>query len=290
MDRPWWESPVCWLCDYGLFVVTFSLILILGMYRFLYTAILVGPLMMPTPTATQVIAMRTNTPFPTELSSTPTVTMTSTPAPEKPEYILVFLPVNWKSSQSAFERSAQDQADTFISESGVEKYFDVKVVILENGVETISLGSDTLVLDVLEFALQQQPGDRYIGLTDGDLSLEGKNDVVGWTSGGFAMVAEYQEEYVVAHELGHTFGLCDEYSYTDWSRQDKEYVGGCPNPYPENCPREESNVPICRGDPASDGSNSIMGPAGVPGEYSFNDASYKQLQNFFKNTSNGDTP
>lgn len=203
---------------------------------------------------------------------------------------MVFVPVNWQSDQVAFRESAQDQAGIFIRESNIEKYFSVNVVILERGIENVSLRRYELVYDILEFALQVQPGDRYIGLTDGDLRPGGDSNVVGWTSGGFAMVAEYTEDYVVTHELAHTFGLCDEYSYTDWNLQNSEYDGGCPNPYPKDCPRVESDVPVCDGAPADDGSNSIMGPAGLPGDYSFNNASFTHLQKVFETLSNGDIP
>lgn len=290
MDKSWWESPFCWLCDYGMFAIVFLMILLFGAYRFLFADIPEILVVDSTPTATPITALLTNTPAPTKLSLTLTPILTLTPAPEKPEFIVVFVPVNWGSTDSEFRTATQNQADIFIRESGIENYFDVKVVILENGLENASLRSDNLVIDILEIALQEQPGDRYVGLTDGDLNPDGESDVVGWTSGGYAMVAEYQEEYVVAHELGHTFGLCDEYSYADWSAQNAEYDGGCPNPYPIDCPREKNAKDLCPGEPASDGSNSIMGPAGLRGAYSFNDASYAHMQDFFKNASIGGSP
>jgi hypothetical protein len=285
MDKPWWEDPLCWLCDYGIFVMVFFLILIFGAYRFLYKAVPATPLAVPTPVATLMTVTLTNTASPVETSAVPA--LTSTPAPERTEFILVFVPVNWASGQPAFQQAAQDQANIFITKSGIENYFTVTVVALENGIADVSLASDTLVYDVLEFALQVQPGERYVGLTDGDLNPGGDSNVVGWTSGGSAMVAEYQNVYVVTHELGHTFGLCDEYNYAVWSRQNEEYDGGCPNPYPQDCTREESNQPTCNGTPALDGNNSIMGPAGLTGEYSFNDASYSHLQEVFGTLSSG---
>ena len=288
MIKSWWESPVCWLCDYGLFVIVFLMILLFGLYRFQYDIPTEMPAIVPVPSSTSVVVVTTNTLFFTE--PIPVLSVTFTPAKDKPEFILVFVPVDWQSDQSAFQEAAQNQARIFKSESTIEKYFTVKVVILEQGIENVSLGSDELVYDILEFALQEQPGDRYIGLTDGDLHPEGDSNVVGWTSGGLAMVAEYNDEYVVTHELGHTFGLCDEYSYTDWSLQNAENDGGCPNPYPKDCPRVDSDAPVCEGAPAKDGGNSIMGPAGLLGEYSFNNACLTHLQETFAVLSGGGFP
>lgn len=288
MNRSWWESPACWLCDYGLFGAIFLMILLFGLHRLQRGLPVVVPEIVMSPSSTNVSAMATNEPFPAQPIPVPSVMVT--PVNDKPDFILVFLPVDWRSTQSLFYEAAQNQAGVFISESNIEKEFRVSIIILEHGIENVSLESDELIYDILEFGLQEQPGDRYIGLTDGDLSLEGDDSVVGWTSGGLAMVAEYNDEYVVAHELGHTFGLCDEYGYADWSLQNAEYEGGCPNPYPIDCPRIESDGPVCDGAPAEDGSNSIMGIAGLYGEYSFNEASFNHLQEYFLILSSGDVP
>jgi hypothetical protein len=285
------DRTICLVCDYGLVALVFILVFLLGFLQLQNKNI--NPPSITSPVATTAIATPTIVSTPIMLSTLqPAFTQvisfpvlpTLIPSPEKPEFILVFVPVNWGLSQSEFQQAAQAQSDIFINESDIENYFTVTVVALKNGVENASLGSDTLVYDMQEFALQEQAGNRYIGLTDGDLSPEGDSNVVGWTSGGSAMVAEYQDKYVVTHELGHTFGLCDEYSYSDWSRQNEAYdgSGGCPNPYPKDCPHEESDEPICNGAPASDGSNSIMGPAGLPGDYSFNKKSKDHLQEVFQ--------
>jgi hypothetical protein len=281
MNRPWWESPVCWLCDYGMFAMIFLLILLFGLYRYQFgTPVAAPPVMPPVPTSTSVTPVSTNAPLPTKTLPVPAVT--STPVNDRPEFILVFVPVNWKSEISIYQDASQNQAQIFMRETNIERYFTVTVVILEQGIENIAMDSTDIVYDIVEFAVQKQAGDRYIGLTDGDLSPGGDSSVVGWTSGGSAMVVEYPDEYVVAHELGHTFGLCDEYSYTEWNRQNSEFAMGCPNPYPEHCPQVDSSTVDCDGERASDGSNSIMGPAGLAGEYSFNKSCSMHLRTMFE--------
>lgn len=274
---------LCWICDYILFAAIFLIILLLGLWRLQIGNTQGFPVSGPIATSTLVAVSGTTTPQPTstQIVSSP-ISPTATSAPEKPEFVIVFVPVNWQSSQSAFETVAQSQADTFISESNLGLYFTPKVIILQDGLQNVSLSNENLIYDILEFGLQKQAGDRYIGLTDGDLKLEGNSDIVGWTSGGQAVVAESNDPYVVAHELGHTFDLCDEYSFTEWSLQNSEKEGGCPNPYPPECPRVESDKPNCVGLPTQDGRNSIMGPAGLDGQYGFNLPCITQLENYFK--------
>jgi len=293
MNKSWWESSVCWLCDYSTFVMVALLVLAIGAYRWLRVTPLPSPATTPTsefvntPTNISVTSTRKPPTLTPTLILTSTPAFTATPAIEKPEFVLVFVPVNWEFGLSEFEQAAEAHAEIFIRESGIENYFSVRFVAMKTGLEGVSLGSDTLVYDIVEFAaMQEQPADRYIGLTNGDLNPDGESDVVGWTSGGLAVAAEYQDEFVVAHELGHTFGLCDEYSFLDWERQNENYSSGCPNPYPDAdiCPHKETEN-LCEGNPATDGSNSIMGPAGMPGDYSFNQACYSHLQGVFKTES-----
>lgn len=58
-----------------------------------------------------------------------------------------------------------------------------------------------------------------------------------------------------SHELGHTYGLCDEYSYCAWKSQNdfRWFMGGCPNPFPYECGSE--NCEEC----GSDGDTNING-------------------------------
>jgi hypothetical protein len=80
--------------------------------------------------------------------------------------------------------------------------------------------------------------DRVVGILPRgtiDASLGGEN-AVGWAPipGSSAFVEDHATDiaqHTVAHELGHTYGLCDEYSSFEWGRQHLGLIlsGGCPN-------------------------------------------------------------
>ncbi|MCA9951767.1 MAG: PD40 domain-containing protein [Anaerolineales bacterium] len=201
----------------------------------------------------------------------------------KPEYVIVVVPVMWRSSMGEFEQTAREELDHFISESQIERYADVRIEIITNPLTEVSLADPDLPDLVQRYALSLVSGDRYVGLTDGDLMMDGSSSIVGWTRfGSSAIVAEVGFSMVTAHELGHTFDLCDEYNYLYWSEQNKSLTLGCPNPYPDICPQTGNGV-VCEGWPARDGSPSIMGPARGPSQR-YNDPSLIQLQTVFEDT------
>lgn len=201
----------------------------------------------------------------------------------KPEYVLVLVPVAWSGTMDEFDRAANEQARLFIEQSEIELFADVRIVLLHDNLTSVSLSDDNLPDRVMRFALAREPGDRYIGVTDGDLILDGNSSVVGWTHlGGLAVICEASYSAVTAHELGHTFDLCDEYNYVYWLQQNAE-LGGCPNPYPSTCPQIGADIAMCGGMPADDGSPSIMGPA-VQVEQGYNRPSLDHLHSMFEST------
>lgn len=284
MNRSVGEQVTCFLCDYGLFALACLLVAGVAIVRLLSTESPVVPPVArePTPVSTAFLPAPSpeaiSTDVPVE-SITPT---TLPPVISRYQYTLAFIPLNWAGSPAAFSQSAQQNAVFFINQSGLQDFFDVQVLIIPEGLENQDFSSDDLVYDVMFYAIENQIiADRYIGLTDGDLSPEGISSVVGWTTGEQGMVVEALEIFVTAHELGHTFGLCDEYSYAEWLRQNEEF-GGCPNQYPPSCPQVLMAGVVCEGFSAPGGENSIMGPAGLPGDYAFNEESLDQIHNYFQ--------
>lgn len=304
---------ICFLCDYGLPLLAVAVVLLVAAWRFTAAREL-SPLPLETATPTSTIQAPSPTPTlnetvtvtpvgPTltlEAALPPTATITqaptqtvmpaASPTPELLEYVLAIIPVDWLGSQREFEVAARQHANLFISESGMDEFFRIQLEILpiERGMLGADLSSENLVYDIIQWGLGTIPADRYIGLTDGDISLYGISDIAGWTAGPdtLAVVGEAAAVSVTAHELGHTYGLCDEYSYSAWSQQNLEFLEGCPNPYPTDCP-QDTMAGLCPGNPTQDGRFSMMGPAGMPGDYGFNTPCYEHLQSVFRELSGG---
>ncbi len=286
LERNSWDEVSCWLCDYAWLPVAFTFILLAGWYARDYwtpTGSPVNPVP-ATPTSTHPTA--SPLPAPTRIPVTPTTPPTAhqtiTPTPTLPEYIVVVVPLNWQGDRESFEREAEQELAYFYQESGIDEYFRLQIKLLDETM-TADLSSNTLVYDMVEFGAEREPADRYIGLTDGDISANGNTDVTGWTTGpnSLGIVGEARADYVIAHELGHTYGLCDEYNYVVWNEQNQEFLGGCPNPFPSECKQLQTDEIYCPGAPTDDGRNSIMGPSGLDGGHGFNTPSLEHLRKVF---------
>jgi hypothetical protein len=82
--------------------------------------------------------------------------------------------------------------------------------------------------------------EKVIGLYPGGW------EEIGWAP--FGMDVVFAREFIqqVAHELGHSYGLCEEYSYDEWVRENRVHREqgrlGCGNPWPDTCSkRDEEN-------------------------------------------------
>jgi hypothetical protein len=284
MNRSAGEQITCFLCDYGLFVFACLIVGGVAVARLLSTEAPVVPPVArgPAPVSTAFSPVPSPETISTDMPAESVTPTALPPVISRYQYTLAFIPLNWQGSHDDFSQSAQQHADFFINRSGIQTFFDAQVLIVPDGLDNQDLSSGDLVYDIMLYASENQIiADRYVGLTDGDLSPDGHSDVVGWTIGEQGMVVEAPEVFVTAHELGHTFGLCDEYSYTEWVRQNEEF-GGCPNKYPPACPRVLAAGSVCEGYPAPGGENSMMGPAGLPGDYAFNQESLDHIHEYFQ--------
>jgi len=178
---------------------------------------------------------------------------------EKPDFVIGVVPLNWQGSMQEFEKEADRQVNFFIEKAGLEERFNVKVKKLSDAPLNLDDPCYQVLWKVTDHGINNDPADRYIGLTDSDYC-----NGLGFTYLGYSSVyAEGEFEEVSAHELGHTFLLCDEYGYGYWKQANEElqeYWGiSCPNPYPEHCEKCEWEV-CCDGGVTKNGGRSIMGP------------------------------
>lgn len=206
---------------------------------------------------------------------------------ENPEFIIAFVPIEWNNSIADFETVAAQHFSYFLNESGIDNYFDMDIRFV-NQDDSLKAMSDNIVTELILYGTSQMPADRYVGLTTVDMNYEGDYSIAGWTMGDDCqgVIAEYFDEEITAHELGHTFGLCDEYSMKAWEDQNEHYINKCPNQLDASCEMDE----ICVGVISSDGSNSIMGVAGLIGEYSYNDPCKNALASRFASMRNANNP
>lgn len=290
----------CFLCDNLPIIIAVTLVgivaLVLGSYRGLLslpplpeeTPIpFATPIQQLTPLITPWPTLFNRTPTPESLSTEQVLQSTNVPSPTAvaavPEMVFAVLPVNWGGTSVEFRAEAERQMELFLQESLIDKYFRTRVIYLESGLENVSLTDVDLIYQIVEFGAMKVPADRYIGITDQDLAPNGNVGIAGWAAFfGQGVVAESYEN-VSAHELGHTYGLCDEYSYREWRRENDFLLLGCPNPYPEQCEKVDDSEAWCEGTPTDDGRNSIMGAGGPLPGFGFNRTCLDHLNKGWQN-------
>ncbi|MBI2652419.1 hypothetical protein HYX00_03040 [Candidatus Woesearchaeota archaeon] len=193
------------------------------------------------------------------------------------DYYFVFVPIGWSNYQ-AFKQKAREQAIFFqdISKFKFRRvgFVYVPIYYVNSNCDVANLNADgpniqeifnrnTGFYDPPELLddLQKikdcsddymrpygKSYDRVIGLSN---NVNVNTPVEGFTSFRHkAIYARWQSHDTVAHELGHTYDLCDEYNYVYYEIEDNDlrikFGITCKNRFPDNCPRSSA---LCQGNP-----------------------------------------
>ena len=283
----------CLICDYWYLILFVLLVIVWGIWFSNHQLPGDSTYEPVSPTSTPLVGgFPVNaTLTPTEISANPEPAITTTPLPEepakKPDYVIAFIPVEWDDNIADFQTIALRHFYFFVDKSDIDDYFDVQISFIEQD-ESLITNSEELVTDLILYGVSETPADRYVGITTADLALGDDSDVAGWTMGDDCQgaIAEYSDEEITAHELGHTFGLCDEYSMEAWQNQNDYLENGCPNSLDTACELGE----LCIGVAPPRGGNSMMGVAGFDGDYDYNLQCKKALLIRFETLSGGTNP
>jgi hypothetical protein len=178
---------------------------------------------------------------------------------------LVYVPVGDWPSQESFEGTAANTANFFLGISRIRASDMGMIYVPLDYCDLPEEGS----LSEYSFSLQMKRcADRYtsslgigyervVGLspdfvTD-RLGYSFMSSTMAFAHRGLRSIRNIETPETVAHELGHTYGLCDEYLYEFYSEQDRY---SCENPWPAICSTaDEENTCVgiqgrCCGNPS----------------------------------------
>jgi uncharacterized repeat protein (TIGR02543 family) len=154
------------------------------------------------------------------------------------KYYIVFMPLNLTGTLASYQAEAQRQYDFLVQNAPILQ--NCSELIIMN--QTLYLNFDKYNKDLFnsfseisKFAIAHNvTGDRYIAISDAQFWISpttGRSLCDGLSDGGNTVVAKFGGLSVTAHELGHSWGLEDEYSYVLWleqSQTDYKYPAGFP--------------------------------------------------------------
>lgn len=174
------------------------------------------------------------------------------------KYYFVFVPIppEWGTDQQFFEQKARDRAVFF---KDISKFRDRLVEFVYVPIDYVNSNCDLsgFRLNTDLFSNHQKIkdcADRYtrsLGISyeravgfsntfNGGLTFFTSRMV--WASRGNDGRSDWPS--VVAHEFGHTYNLCEEYSYSEYARINTNFGGNfCKNRYPSQCSQSSTQCP-----------------------------------------------
>lgn len=187
-------------------------------------------------------------------------TTTTFPASPDIKLRLIFVPVNWGSDDQAFRNAAEDHFKFFIKNTPLEGCdYKAKIEIIpvsrqchitpNPSYPLCNVYPDDIFVKLRDCANRAgytlvPDVDRIVGITTQNIqvydpSMGCLDHVAGYAQlRENAVIVEHMDPSVTAHELGHTYGLCDEYAYSRWTMANSYLQSqglSCPNSYPDCC-------------------------------------------------------
>ncbi len=165
----------------------------------------------------------------------------------------IYLPLGAWQNQTAFEMKANERAAFFIDISGF-KFREVGVIVMPFNVSwKCNLGRFNSKL-AGDHARLKKCADNYADSLGVDyeraIALSPAFDggraffrsKVLYASMGYTIEQQAQEApSIVAHEMGHTYSLCDEYSLITYTSQNRYFSRNtCMNTFPSHCQKNET--------------------------------------------------
>ncbi|MCX6801692.1 MAG: hypothetical protein NT067_01120 [Candidatus Diapherotrites archaeon] len=200
------------------------------------------------------------------------------------------MPVNWSASNAAFKQVADESYSQFIQGAEISscssQYSEQIVYPDTNNCQVSSTCSNSALNKIVSCAQKagystSKTNARVVGIVQGSI-CPGTN-ILGFTTfSSVSVICTYADPGCAAHELGHTFYMCEQYCYNTgsscWLPQNKTLnaIGGCKNYYPDGkthceeygslttkCPEVKSGNIDCLGRKIPMGGQvgrSLMGP------------------------------
>ncbi len=210
------------------------------------------------------------------------------------ERYFFFVPIGWK-DEDVFKEKSRERMEFFADISNF-KFKNVGIVYVPlSFAGKCNLGKINPTLAMDQFKIKNC-ADRYadllglsyekaIGLTEtfesGRAFFNSKS--VYSSLGHVVRGVKEETPSLVAHELGHAYSLCDEYSYSIYFAQDRQLHSGlCRNEFPENCGKKtdtcKGNTPTYRDYSGESVLNVCLGPThySVMGAASGSECGYDQ--------------
>ena len=224
--------------------------------------------------------------------------ITILPSGACPDYSIVFVPFHWDEEKEPLGEFPEYVRQHAITVLDCLDQLDIKNTNIVYVTEELDFSFDTNNREgfkdhfykIKEYAINEGfSGNRYVAITNTDIW----GSVCGLASGFYTdiVVAEAFDPHITAHELGHSWGLLDEYNKETWEKQ-RDYLEyyelPVPNSYPGDEPGLEGERISSYGEKFDGDKRCIMGPAGLPYERDYGPECKEWIEDYIENYENNE--